>query len=103
MTRCVWNPKPNVSFRPCETKILTRDIRSAYVLRLFQPKTPEQQAKIEAALLARQEKRRQRIKESGIDYDFEGYVSCTSPRLGASVSLGSQHRDLTMISTSSEK
>lgn len=37
-------------------------------------RTDEQKQRVETKLLQRQEKRRNRIKEQGIDYEFEGYT-----------------------------
>lgn len=37
------------------------------------PKTPEQEAKRKRGILRAQNKRREKIKAAGIEYDFEGY------------------------------
>jgi nucleolar protein 15 len=40
------------------------------------PKTKEQQAKTVHRLLSKEEKKREQLKELGIDYDFPGYKAC---------------------------
>ena len=47
-------------------------------------RTQEQQDKANAKLLDKQDKRRQRIKDKGIDYDFDGHVSASLSELSAS-------------------
>ncbi|KAK0519139.1 nucleolar protein [Tilletia horrida] len=42
-------------------------------LRHDAPKSKEQKAKVEENLLKREAKRRRKLKDAGIDYDFEGY------------------------------
>lgn len=39
-----------------------------------QPKTEKQQESIKKRLLSREEKKRQKLAELGIDYDFDGYA-----------------------------
>lgn len=41
----------------------------------MKPRTQEQQDKSNASLLKKQESRRKKIKDKGIDYEFDGHVS----------------------------
>jgi nucleolar protein 15 len=39
-----------------------------------QPRTKEEREKADQGVLGRQEERKRKIKEKGIDYEFEGHV-----------------------------
>jgi nucleolar protein 15 len=43
-----------------------------------EPKTPEEKDRVQKKLLKRQQIRRKKIQDQGIEYDFEGYVSAWS-------------------------
>ncbi|HEY9815663.1 MAG TPA: hypothetical protein V6D20_07675 [Candidatus Obscuribacterales bacterium] len=45
-----------------------------------QARSPDQEAKIMTRLKAKEEKRRQKLKDLGIDYDFEGYAEKAKPK-----------------------
>jgi nucleolar protein 15 len=69
------NVHPNL-FVGANRKFIVADRFKTLRKKHNKPKTKEQQAKTVNRLLSKEEKKRQQLKELGIDYDFPGYKAC---------------------------
>ena len=77
----------NRTFRPIPWRLIARQRHNA-------PKSIEQQAKVVDGLLSKEKKKRKKLKELGIEYDFPGYNAAAAAVAGveAEVESGSSKK-----------